>query len=237
MSELHLGDITVDVVRKPIKHMHLSVYPPTGRVRIAAPYHLTTDTIRVFALSKLGWIKQQQRKLQEQIRDTPRDYIERESHYLWGNRYLLTIVEAEQAPTVVLQHHHIQLIVRPGTDTARREAILNTWYRSQLRAALPPLLDRWQSILGVQVARVFVQQMKTRWGSCTPATRSIRLNTELAKKPAQCLEYILVHELAHLVEPTHNRRFTAILNHVMPHWQAYRAELNQLPVRHETWTY
>jgi len=236
-TQLQLGDITVDVVLKDIKNVHLSVYPPAGRVRISAPLRMSTDTIRVFALSKLGWIKQQQKKLREQARETPREYLERESHSVWGKRYLLTITESDRPPMVELQHNQMCLTVRPGTDANKREAIVEGWYREQLKQAVPSVIARWEPVIGVSVERFYAQRMKTKWGSCSPGIHSIRLNTELAKKPRQCLEYIVVHEMTHLLEPTHNSRFIGLMDGFMPQWQVYRDELNRLPVRHEQWVY
>jgi hypothetical protein len=237
LTQIELGDIAVDVVRKEIKNVHLSVHPPSGKVRIAAPSRLTLDTIRAFAISKLPWIRQQQRKLQEQERETPREYLDRESHYLWGRRYLLTVIESAQPASVELSHSRIVLRVRPGTAQAKRQAILEEWYREQLKQALPPLFAKWERLMGVKVARFFVQRMKTKWGSCNPRARNVRLNTDLAKKPRECLEYIVVHELVHLLEPTHNARFIALLDQFMPKWQSCRQMLNRLPVRHESWVY
>ena len=236
-AQLKLGDIAVDVTFKDIKNIHLSVYPPVGRVRISAPRHLSLDTIRVFAISKLGWIKQQQKKLREQDRETPREYLDRESHYIWGRRYLLTVEEGEATPAVTLKHSRLLLSVRPGTDEAKRQEILEGWYRDQLRQAVPPLIARWEPRLGVKVERFFIQRMKTKWGSCTPQAGSIRLNSELAKKPRDCLEYIVLHEMVHLLEPTHNARFVALMDQYMPRWQFRRDVLNRLPVRHEQWDY
>jgi len=237
MSRIEVGDITVEVVLKDIKHVHLSVYPPTGRVRIAAPKRMSLDTLRVFAVSKLDWIKQQQAKLREQERESPRDYVDRESHYLWGRRYLLTVTESDEPPSIELKHRRMLLRVRPRTAEDKRQALVEEWYRKQLKAAVPPLLARWQPVLAVGPERWFVQRMKTKWGSCNHRARTIRLNTELAKKPAQCLEYIVVHELVHLLEPTHNPRFVALMDRVMPQWQFHRRVLNRLPVRQETWVY
>ncbi|MDF1593636.1 MAG: SprT family zinc-dependent metalloprotease [Desulfobacterales bacterium] len=237
VRQLKLGNISVDVVLKDIKNVHLSVHPPTGRVRISAPLRMNIDTIRVFAISKLGWIKQQQKNLKEQDRETPREYLNRESHYVWGKRYLLKIFESNQAPSVELKHSRILLRVRPGTDEKRRQAIMEDWYREQLKNAITPLIARWEPLLGVKVKRFFVQRMKTKWGSCNHSARHIRLNTELAKKPPECLEYIIVHEMAHLHEPTHNDRFRALMDRFMPKWQFYQAQLNRLPVSHEAWAY
>ncbi|MGZ8215867.1 M48 family metallopeptidase [Methylomagnum sp.] len=236
-TRINFGDITADVVFKDIKNVHLSVYPPDGQVRISAPARMNLDTIRVFALSKLAWIRQQQKKLREQERETPREYLERESHYVWGKRYLLTVVEGDEAPGIELGHSHLLLRIRPGADEAKRQAMMEAWYREQIKQAAPPLLANWEPLLGVKVKKLFVRQMKTRWGSCNPDSGGIRLNTELAKKPRECLEYIVVHEMAHLLEPTHNARFIAVMERFMPDWRLRRDRLNQLPVRHEAWGY
>ncbi|OGW51806.1 MAG: metal-dependent hydrolase [Nitrospirae bacterium RBG_19FT_COMBO_58_9] len=237
MAQVQLGDIAVDVVKKDIKNVHLSVYPPSGRVRISAPSRMSLDTIRVFAISKLDWIKQQQKKLREQERETPREYLDRESHYVWGKRYLLKVIENNSAPEVDLKRSILVLRIRPGSSEEKKQTALEEWYREQLKAAVPPLIAKWESLLGVKVKRFFVQRMKTKWGSSSPVAGSIRLNTELAKKPAECLEYIVVHEMIHLLEPTHNSRFIALMDQFVPKWQFQRQELNRLPVRHETWGY
>lgn len=235
--QIELGEITVDLTLKDIKNVHLSVHPPTGRVRISAPKRMSLDTIRVFAISKLDWIRQQQAKLREQERETPREYIERESHYVWGKRYLLTLTESAEPPSIELKHSRMLLRLRPGTSEEKREALVEAWYRNQLRKAVPPLLERWQPLMDVEVERWFVQRMKTKWGSCNHRARTIRLNTELAKKPPECLEYIIVHELVHLLEPTHNARFIALMDRFMPKWQFHREMLNRLPLRRERWSY
>lgn len=234
---IDLGDLRIEVLRKDIKNLHLSVLPPHGKVRIAAPQHMNLDTIRVFAISKLAWIRSQQRKMQTQEREAPREYLDRESHYVWGRRYLLKRIEKDAAPLIELKHSRLVLRVRPGTDETRSQEILEAWYREQIRVAVPDLIAKWEPVIRVKVGRVFVQRMKTRWGSCNPATRSIRLNTDLAKKPPECLEYILVHEMAHFIEPTHNARFVALMDVLLPAWQNLRKRLNELPVRHEEWGY
>jgi predicted metal-dependent hydrolase len=236
-AELDLGEITVDVVFKDIKNVHLSVYPPAGRVRIAAPSRMSLDTIRVYAISKLDWIKRQQHQIREQERETAREYLDRESHYLWGKRYLLKVIEADRAPSVEVQHSRLLLRTNPGTTDEKRQEIVSRWYRAQMKAVVPPLIAKWEPVVGVTVERWYVQQMKTKWGSCNPLARTVRLNTELAKKPKECLEYLLVHEMAHLLEPTHSARFVAIMDRYMPHWRQTRDQLNQLPVRHEQWRY
>ena len=236
-TTLQLGDITVDVELKDIKHIYLSVYPPTGRVRITAPLRMELDTIRVYALSRLKWIKDQQIKFHNQVRETPREYLERESHYVWGARYLLKLVESSAAPAVELEHHHLVLRVRPGTTDQRKQAIVENWYRGQVRQAAEPLIAKWELLMGVNVERFFVQRMKTRWGSCNHAARHIRFNSELAKKSRDCLEYIVVHEMVHLLEPSHNARFVALMDQTMPSWQLLRDELNRAPLGHVTWEY
>jgi predicted metal-dependent hydrolase len=237
ITQILLGDIPVEVELKDIKNVHLSVYPPNGRVRIAAPARMDLETIRVYAISKLGWIREQQRKFQGQERETPREYLERESHYVWGTRYLLEVVEAERPAAIDLGHSQMVLSVRPNTGAAKKEAIVEEWYRRQLREAAAPLIEKWEGLMGVKVGHVFVQRMKTRWGSCNPATAGIRLNTELAKKPPACLEYIVVHELTHLIEPSHNARFIALLDRFLPHWKQIRDELNRVPLGHVEWKY
>lgn len=242
ITQIALGEIVVDVTKKDIKNIHLSVHPPVGKVTISAPLRMDDDTIRVYALSKLGWIRQQQTRFREQERETPREYLDRESHYVWGKRYLLQTIERNAAPEIALTHRRLLLYVRPVSGNAkaqqeRKQAVLETWYREQLRAAVPPLIARWEPILGVRVKRVFIQRMKTKWGSCSHRTGHIRLNTDLARKPPECLEYILVHEMVHLLEPTHNARFVALMDQFMPRWKFHRAELNRLPVRHEDWDY
>ena len=234
---LKLNELDIEIVQKNIKHVHLSVYPPDGRVKVSAPLSMAPDTLRVFVISKLAWIKKQQSKLRAQQREAPREYLDRESHYVWGKRYLLKIEEAEAPPRIELKHNKLVLSVRPGTNPARKQAILEAWYRDNLRQAVPALIEKWQPRMGVRVNRFYVQSMKTKWGSCSVHSGSIRLNTELAKKPRACLEYIVVHEMTHLLEPTHNSRFIGLMDRFMPKWRFYRDELNRLPVRHEEWGY
>jgi len=236
-DRLQLGDVVLDVHRKEIKNVHLSVHPPSGHVTVAAPSHMTLDKLRIYAISKLDWIREQQRKIRAQDRETPREYRELESHYLWGKRYLLSVVEKNGSPTVELSHSKMVLEVRPGADATKRQEVLDRWYREQLKAEMPRLIERWEPKLNVKVRAFYVQRMKTKWGSCTPHRGTIRLNTELAKKPKRCLEYLVVHEMVHLIEPTHNERFVALMDHHLPNWRETRNVLNDLPVRHESWRY
>jgi len=227
---MQLGDVRIELVRKPIRNLHLSVYPPSGRVRIAAPERATDESIRLFAIDKLGWIKRQQGKLRVQERESPREYIERESHYVWGRRYLLRVIERDAPPRIELTPRRLVLGVRPGASREHRKRVMEAWYRRQLRAALPPIVEKWQKALRVRVHRVFIQRMKTRWGGSNPGTGSIRLNTDLAKKPIECLEYILLHEIAHLRVPRHDAAFVALLDRNLPNWREFRDRLNRLPI-------
>ena len=182
-----------------------------GGVRISAPTPMALDTVRVFALSKLAWIKSQRKSMAEQEREPSREYLERESHYVWGRRYLLSLVETDGAPAVTLRHRTLVLALKQGAGPMAREAALSRWYRDQVRERAGSLIAVWSRTLGLDAPRLHVQHMKTKWGSCSPTRRSVRLNTELAKKPPGCLEYIVVHELVHLLEPTHNERFKALM--------------------------
>ncbi len=237
MTTIELSEIAVEVVKKDIKNIHLSVHPPTGRVRISAPLRVNLETIRVFANSKLGWIKQHQKKLREQERETPREYLYRESHYVWGKRYLLQVVEVHAAPAVELKHNMMLLRVRLGTSEDKRQAIVDEWYRAQIKKAVPSLIAKWEPLMGVEVERFFVQKMKTKWGSCNAGSKSIRLNTELAKKPTECLEYIVVHEMMHLFVHDHGDRFTTLMDRYLPSWRLVRQTLNEAPLAHTNWIY
>lgn len=238
MDQISISNITIDVVRKNIKNLHLGVYPPSGRVRIAAPLNVTDDSIRLFAISKLSWIKRNQQKFAGQERIPPREYKQRESHYFQGRRYLLNIVESEATPKVVLRNKKfIELHVKPNTPTIKKHEILTQWYRVQLKKQIPPLIEKWEQILGVKVADWQVRQMKTKWGSCSIEEKRIWINLELGKKPEQCLEYIIMHEMVHLLERHHNERFLYYMDTYLPNWKQLKTELNELPVSHASWEY
>lgn len=235
IETIELGDIAIQVTRKAIKNVHLSVHPPDGRVTLAAPTTTRLEVARAYAISKLGWIRDQQAKLKAQARETPRQFVKRESHYLWGRRHLLSVVERDTRPGVTLDHKRITLTVRPGSDRAKRAEIVHEWHKRLLHEAVPPLIAKWERKLNVKVAGYYLQRMKTKWGSCNPTAGNIRLNTELVKKPKDLLEYIIVHEMVHLIEPTHSERFIAILDKHYPAWREARAELNELPLAAEVW--
>ena len=232
---IQLGEIAIIVKRKKIKHVHLSVHPPNGRVTLVAPTGTRLAVARAYAASKLGWIRNQQAKLRGQARETPRQFVERESHYLWGRRYLLSVKEEDTKPFVHLSHRSITLTVRPGSST-KRAAIMHEWHKSLLHEVVPKLIRTWEPKLGVEVASYFLQRMKTRWGGCNHRERNIRLNTELVKKPKDLLEYVVVHEMLHLIEPTHNEHFLTLMSKHYPAWREARAELNELPLSAERWS-
>jgi predicted metal-dependent hydrolase len=235
VETIQLGDISIRVTRKAIKNVHLSVHPPGGRVTLSAPTATRLDVARAYAISRLGWIREQQKKLQNQAREAPRQFVTRESHYLWGRRHLLTVVHKETKPSVSLDHKRIMLSIRPGSDRTKRAEVIHDWQKSLLHEVMPPLIKKWERKLRVKVKGYFLQRMKTKWGSCNHRAGYIRLNTELVKKPQDLLEYVIVHEIAHLIEPTHSARFIAILDRHYPSWREARAELNELPLTAEVW--
>ena len=232
---IQIGEISIRVTKKDIKNVHLSVHPPDGRVTLVTPSATRLDVARAYAISRLGWIRQQQEKLRSQARETPRRFIERESHYLWGRRHLLSIAHRDTKPSVSLDHKRITLTVRPGSDSGKRAEIIHEWHKSLLHKVVPPLIKKWEPTLQAQVTGYFLQRMKTKWGSCNHKAGHIRLNTELVKKPKDLLEYVIVHEMVHLLEPTHSERFIAILQEHYPTWREARAELNELPLSAEAW--
>lgn len=235
--QITVNNITVEVVRKAIKNLHLGVYPPHGRVRVAAPLAVSDDAVRLAVIGKLAWIKRQQAKFEAQPRQSRREMVRGESHYFLGQRYRLRVIEHHAAGKVVLRNASIDLYVRPETSADQREQVLHRWYRKQLKALVPPLLEKWQLVLDVDVADWGIKKMKTKWGACTIGAQRIWINLELAKKPVQCLEYIIVHELLHLLERHHNDRFQKLMDQFLPQWRLHREELNQGPLGYEDWDY
>jgi len=225
-----LGDVRVHTVFKTVKNVHLTVHPPKGKVTLVAPTGTRPEVARAYAISKLSWIRQQQRALKEQARETPRRFIERESHHVWGRRYLLRVVEQDNRARVDLGNKTLTLFVRPGAIQAKRAKVMNEWHKSLLHSELPTLIATWERRLGVKVKAYHLQRMKTKWGSCNPSAGNIRLNTELVKKPKDLLEYVLVHEMAHLLERNHSDAFVKILNLHLPGWREARLVLNELPL-------
>ncbi len=237
-THLRVSGLDVEVVRKSIKNLHLGVYPPNGRVRVAAPAHLNDEAIRLAVVTRLAWIRRQQAAFQEQERQSEREMVSGETHYFLGRRYRLDVEERPTRPKVeIAGPSRLRLTVPPGLGRDEREAVLYRWYRHQLRERLPSLLSKWEPRIGVEVADVRIRRMKTRWGSCTPEAKRIWLNVELAKKPPNCLEYVLVHEMVHLIERRHTDRFRALLDRFLPLWRSLRDELNRAPLAHEEWAY
>jgi predicted metal-dependent hydrolase len=232
-----LGDIKIELIQKSIKNVHLSILPPHGNVRIAAPLHLSEETIRLYAISKLSWIKKQQKKIRSQERESKREFINKETHYFQGRKYLLRVIEADRPAKVVFNKKYIHLHVRPRTNTKQRQIILNEYYRQELKELVEGYIAKWEKKIPVKVRDFGIRRMKTKWGTCNIEARRIWINLELAKKPLQCLEYIVVHEMVHLLERKHNERFMAYLNKYMPRWRNYKEELNRLPVSHLDWEY
>jgi len=232
---IRLGGIEIQVTRKAIKNVHLSVHPPSGRVTLVAPTGTRLEVARAFAITKLGWIREQQSRLQEQAREAPRKFVERETHYLWGRRYLLTVVEKDAKPSVKLDHRRIILSVRPGSSPEKRAEVMHDWHRNLLHETVPALIRKWEAKLGVHVSGCFLQRMKTKWGGCNHRAGNIRLNTELAKKPKDLLEYVIVHEMLHMIEPTHSERYIGLLEQHYPLWREARMELNELPLAYVRW--
>ena len=223
----------VDVVRKNIKNLYIRVYPPNGRVRVAAPLRLDNDAVRMAVISRLGWIRRQRAKFQQQERQSRREFVTGESHFFEGGRYRLDVTERDGPPAVrLLNNSTLAMCVRPGADRNIREAVLDRWYRRHLRDRLPVLVAKWEPEMGVRVNEVRIRKMKTRWGTCNPVARRIWLNLELAKKPSSCLEYVVVHEMAHLIERRHNDRFWKLMDRFMPSWRYYRDELNRATLSH-----
>jgi predicted metal-dependent hydrolase len=229
--------IVVDVVRKRIKNLHLGVYPPHGRVRVAAPLLVSDDAVRLAVVDKLAWIRQQREKFDEQPRQSLREMFNGESHYFLGRRYRLRVHDHNGRPRATLRGlASLDLYVRPDSTRDQREAALQDWYRQELRVRVTPLLTRWQATLGVQARDWGIKRMKTKWGSCNPDTQRLWLNLELAKKPEGCIEYIVVHELMHLLERHHNDRFIALMDRHLPAWRRLRQQLREAPLGHHEWT-
>lgn len=235
---MDVGGTPVEVIRKDIKNLHVGVYPPSGRVRVAAPLRLDDDAVRLAVISRLGWIRRQQAGFAAQDRQSQREFVSGESHYFEGRRYRLDVLQCDGRPAVQLANNTtMALRVRPDADRAAREALLNRWYRRQLRARLSELLAKWEPRIGVRVGEVRIKKMKTRWGSCNPEARRIWLNLELAKKQTSCLEYVFVHEMVHMIERRHDERFRNLMDRHMPQWRLYRDDLNRAPLAHAEWVY
>jgi hypothetical protein len=238
MHRISVAGLAVNVVRKDIKNLHLGVYPPNGRIRVAAPQSMDDEAVRLAVSTKLAWIKRQQKRFKDQERQPPRQYVYRESHYYFGQRYLLHVIEEDGPARIMIRNKTtLDLHIPKGTDITKRGQIMHAWYRKELKARIPDLIEKWEPIIGVNVTFWGIKKMKTKWGSCNSRAGRIWLNLELAKKPVQCLEFIVVHEMVHMLERHHNDDFKDIMDHLISQWRFYRDELNRAPLGHETWSY
>ena len=232
---LTVRGIDVDVVYKDIKNLHIAVYPPMGRVRVAAPKRLDDDHVRLAVVQRLSWIKRQKDQLRNVQRQSEREMTTGESHYVWGVRYRLKVIERPGRAHVELDGERLLLYLPRDTAADHRRQLLDRWYRAQLRTAIPGLVATWEPTIGVSVPRWSIRRMKTKWGSCNRETGHIWFNVELAKKHPLCLEYIVVHEMTHLLERTHGQRFTKLMDKFLPEWRSRRDELNGAPLADERW--
>jgi predicted metal-dependent hydrolase len=226
LTHLQFGDVNIQVVRKNVKNINLRVAAPDGAVTVSAPLGMKPERIQRFVESKLNWITTQQQKIRERPRATPKTFENQEQHHLWGEAYTLQVIEKAAPVQFKLQKEQIILQLRPGSSPTQKQQMLDAIYEQQMQKALTPLLAKWQLRMGVRAAGVTIRKMKTRWGSCSIRARTIRLNLELAKKPPECLEYVLVHELAHLLVPSHDARFVAVMDQFLPQWRLIRTQLN-----------
>ncbi len=233
-----VSGMKVEIVRKHIKNLHLAVYPPEGRVRVAVPLHINDENVRLAVINKLGWIKRQQTRFLTQPRQSKREYVTGETHYFRGRKYRLDVVIDPGPQKVEIKNRgRITMFLHEDTDVSVQHRIMTEWYRQQLKEMIPALVEKWQLKIGTEIDDWQVKIMRTRWGSCNQSARRIWLNLELAKKPVECLEYVIVHEILHLRERKHNDNFVALMDLYLPKWRLYKAELNKLPVRHEDWQY
>jgi len=225
-------NIWVELRPKKIKNIHLRVHQPEGRVTLSAPIHMEIETIRRFLISKIDWILQQQRKIKERPKESQREFVDQESHYVWGECYLLNVVEIDKTPRIELSGNQLMYYSKANWNQVQKLKFLDAWYRELIRNQLVEMVPKWEGSIGVKANQFLIQKMKTLWGSCNIKTHAIRLNSELAKKPKECLEYVVVHELMHLIEPSHNRRFVTLMDQHMPEWKVLKKTLNALPINH-----
>lgn len=235
MKTIEIGNLSIEVEQKDIKNIHLSVYPPSGKVKISAPLKHELNTIRVFAISRLSWIKNQQEKILKQERETKREYLNLENHFYKGERYLLNLIKENAPPKVVLRAKKMDVYIRPNSSKEKIQEVMEDWYRSELKKDIPILISKWEKILNVKVKDFGIKKMKTKWGTCNDKAGRIWINLDLAKKPPRCLDYIVLHEMVHLLETKHNDKFVAYLDKSLPNWRLIKDELNRLPLKHEDW--
>jgi hypothetical protein len=233
MLTISINKIPIEITYKNIKNVYLRIYPPNGEVKVSAPKKMPLDTIRLFITSKSDWIKQQQKKIKNQQTETPKNFIDQEKHYFNGKQYQLKIVESIGRPKIELNDKHITMHTPPNTSIEQKKKLLNNWYRTKLKETIPILIRQYEPIMKVSVAEFGIKQMKTKWGTCNPRAKRIWINLELAKKSPECLEYLVVHEMAHLLEPSHNHRFKSLMTTFLPNWKQRQKELNKIAIQHE----
>jgi predicted metal-dependent hydrolase len=233
---IQIHNLNVETVKKNIKNIHLGVYPPNGRIRVAAPLRTPDEAIELLVISKIPWIKKQQAKFEKQKRQTKREYVSGESHYFLGKRYLLNVIKTKDKPRIEIKRtKHIDLYIKEDMDFEKKEQIFENFYRSEIKKIIPDLKEKWEKIIGVNVNEVRIKKMKTKWGSCNPKAKRIWLNLELAKKPMHCIEYVMVHEMIHLIEKKHNGKFKYLIRSHIPQWEQYKKELNHSILGHSSW--
>lgn len=227
------NNILVEVIPKKIKNIHLKVHQPEGRVTLSAPIHMEIEIIRGFLINKIDWILKQQRKIKEHPKESPREFLNQESHSVWGECYLLNVVEVNKSPRIELRGNELIYYLKSDWTQVQKLRFLDRWYRDLIRDQLAEIVPKWEGFIGVKANQFLIQKMKSLWGSCNTKTHAIRLNSELAKKPKECLEYVLVHELMHLIEPSHNHRFVTLMDQYLPEWRTLKKSLNTTLARHE----
>jgi predicted metal-dependent hydrolase len=235
-SLFKIGGVEVSVLHKDVKNLHLNVLPPVGKVRVSAPFGMNDDAIRTFLATRISWIKKKQANFKSQERQTQRRYVSGESHYFLGKRYRLKVVYVDEKPSVVIKSKKkIILNLKPRSNVLKRERVMQKWYRNELKKTLPPLIKKWQKKIGVQASFWGIRRMKTQWGTCDEKTKRLWFNLELVKKPESCIQYVVVHELVHLVERRHDEKFISLMDKYLPKWRSEKDDLNQLILSHEEW--
>jgi len=233
---LQVRNLNIETIKKDIKNIHLGVYPPNGRIRVAAPLKTKDEAIELLVISKIPWIKKQQSKFIKQKRQTKREYVSGESHYFFGKRYLLNVLKTKDKPRIEIKRtKYMDLYIKENTKYKKKEKIIENFYRAEIKKLIPDLLEKWEKILGINVNEVRIKKMKTKWGSCNPKDKRIWLNLELAKKPFHCIEYVMVHEMIHFAEKNHSDKFRHLIKLHLPQWEQHKKELNSSILSYSTW--
>jgi predicted metal-dependent hydrolase len=227
MKIIEINGLEVELQRKKIKNMYLRVLPPNGRILITAPLRMSEGEIKSFALSKMDWILTQYHKVRQREENHEIAYESGDRILLWGQEYILSVIEAVGRPHLYLENSTLKLYIRRESTKEQRKQVIDAWYRELLAAKIPPIMAKWESIIGVTSSGFSIRDMKTRWGTCNIRTKKICFNLRLVKKMPKCLEYVVVHELVHLLEKSHNHVFKGYMDHFLPEWRRIRKELNE----------